>query len=45
MTDEERAAEIERLEAKRDASRARGDGYGARIKAIETRLEDLRNGK
>ncbi len=44
MSPEERAAEIERLEAKLAASRAQGSGYGDRIKAIEARLAELRNG-
>lgn len=44
MTEEERRAEIERLEAKLRASQALGGGYADRIKAIEARLAELRNG-
>lgn len=44
MTDAEKQKEIERLEAKLAASQSLGGGYSARIKAIEARLEQLRNG-
>ena len=40
MTDEERQAERERLQAKLDASRGQ-PGYGDRLKAIEAALEAL----
>jgi len=41
MTDEERAAEIERLEAKLAASEGR-EGLAQRVEAIKARLEELR---
>lgn len=44
MTEAEKQAEIERLEAKLRASQALGGGYAERIKAIEARLVELRNG-
>lgn len=43
LTPEQRQAEIERLERKLASSRSFGSGYGDRIKAIEARLEELRN--
>jgi hypothetical protein len=44
MTDDERIAEIERLERLRDASRQMGPGYKDRIAAIDAELEKLREG-
>lgn len=41
MTDEERAAEIERLEAKLAASEHK-DGLAQRVEAIKVRLAELR---
>jgi hypothetical protein len=43
MTEPERLAEIERLQAMLDSSQAMGGGYKERIAAIETRLKVLRN--
>ncbi len=43
MTDEERKAEIERLEAKLAASQSMGGGYTDSIAAIEARLKELRD--
>lgn len=40
MTDDERTAERERLQAKLAASRGK-EGYGARVKAIEEALAAL----
>lgn len=42
MTDEERTAEIERLERMLGASEGR-EGYAQRVEAIKARLEELRN--
>lgn len=42
MTDEERTAEIVRLERILSASQGQ-EGYGQRVKAIEERLEELRS--
>ena len=42
MTNDERKAEIERLEGLLDASRDR-EGYADRVKAIEARLGELRD--
>lgn len=44
MTDEEKAAEIERLERLLAASEAQGEGYRDRKAAITARLEELRGG-
>jgi len=43
MTEAERTAEIERLEGKLRASVGK-DGLQERVKAINARLEELRNG-
>jgi hypothetical protein len=44
LTPEQKQAEIDRLEAKLAASQAQGSGYGDRIRAIEAKLETLKNG-
>ncbi len=41
MTDEERAAEIERLQGLLSASQQAGAGYAKRIEAIKARLAEL----
>ena len=42
MNNDEREAEIERLQAKLDASRGQ-PGYADRVKAIEARIAELRD--